>query len=121
MTLLTKTVLLAVGLAAVSQSPCNAGQELVHRDNQKGVASYLCYGVYCEVTICVEITDASNGTPGTARFFYEGGIFGDLRDVGEYTGKHCVTDWGIGVLAMRIEIKAVSGDLVVKVADRYDN
>lgn len=62
-----------------------------------------------------------SGGDGTARFFYEGGILGSLKDVGEYTGKHCISDWGIGVLAMRIEIKALSDNIIAKVADQFDN
>jgi hypothetical protein len=102
-------------------SPSIAGEELVYKDSQEGVASHLCYGVYCQATICVEIRNTSNGEPATARFFYDGGLFSDLEDVGEHTGKHCIGDWGIGFLAMRIEIKAISGDLIAKVADPFDN
>lgn len=108
-------------LALTFASPSVAGEEYVYKDSQEGVASHLCYGVYCAATICVEIRNASDGQPGTARFFYEGGLFGDLEDVGEHTGKHCIDDWAVGVLTMRIEIKAISDNLIATVADPFDN
>ena len=107
-------------MSLVFSATSHAGDELVYKDSQEGVASHLCYGFYCQATICVGIRNTSDIQPGTARFFYEGGIFGDLQDVGEHTGKHCITDWGIGVLAMRIEIKAISDNLIATVADVYD-
>lgn len=122
MKLLSRVALGALVALAVSahSTPSRAGDEYVNKDSQEGIASYLCYGVYCQATICVSIRNASNGEPGTARFFYEAGIFGDLKDVGEHTEKHCISDWGIGVLAMRIEIKAISDNLIATVADVYD-
>jgi hypothetical protein len=98
----------------------HAGEEVVTKNSQKGIASHSCFGVYCAATICPEIRNTSDNQPGTAQFFYEGGIFGDLEDVGTHTGKHCIHDWGIGVLLMRIEIKAISDDLIVKVSDQFD-
>ncbi|MCZ7861060.1 hypothetical protein O9X98_06540 [Agrobacterium salinitolerans] len=117
---LLSRIALGILLSLVFSTSSHAGDEFVYKDSQEGVASHLCYGVYCQATICVSIRNASNGQPGTARFFYEGGLFGDLEDKGEHTEKHCITDWGIGILAMRIEIKAISDNLIATVSDVYD-
>lgn len=120
MKLFSRIVLCSLLPLVLSAISVRAGDEFVAKDSQEGVASHLCYGVYCAATICVEMRNTSDGQPATARFFYEGGLFGGLEDVGEHTGKHCIDDWAIGVLAMRIEIKAISDNLIATVADPFD-
>lgn len=74
-------------------------------------------GAYCGRSICVELKSATNGTPGTARFFIEG-VFGAPCDLKTSTrGSYCVEKHGIGFVAFTVLVAPASEDLFVTVAD----